>query len=63
MSRSNKDWVQKAFDNKPGALHRQLKVPMGKDIPDKKLEKLFGSKKPVDMMKLSSIISKHLTKE
>lgn len=32
-------------------------------VPDKKLEKLFGSKKPVDMMKLSSIISKHLSKE
>lgn len=30
--------------------------------PDKKLEALFGSKEPIDMMKLSGIIGKHLIK-
>lgn len=32
-----------------------------KIIPDKKLEKLFGSKEPIDMMKLASIISNHVS--
>ena len=33
-----KRWIDKAI-KKPGALHRQLDVPMGKKIPEKKLEK------------------------
>ena len=32
-------------------------------VPDKKLEKVFGSKEPVDMMKLSGILTKHLSKK
>ena len=31
-----KKWIQKAI-KKPGALHRQLGVPIGKKIPAKKL--------------------------
>ncbi len=30
-------------------------------VPDKKLAKLFGSKEPLDMMKLASIISNHVS--
>ena len=30
-------------------------------VPDAKLAKLFGSKKPIDMMKLAGILSKHLS--
>lgn len=30
------NWIQKAI-KKPGALHKELKVPMGKTIPTKKL--------------------------
>jgi len=33
-----KKWIDKAI-KKPGALHEQLDVPMGKKIPEKKLEK------------------------
>jgi len=33
-----KKWIDKAI-KKPGALHKQLDVPMGKKIPEKKLEK------------------------
>jgi len=29
-------------------------------VPDKKLEKIFGSSKPIDMMKLAGILSKHI---
>ncbi|MCH9631310.1 MAG: DNA topoisomerase 1 [Chlamydiia bacterium] len=32
-------------------------------VPDKKLEKVFGSKEPVDMMKLAGKLTKHLTKK
>ena len=31
-------WIQKAI-KKPGALHKQLGVPMGEKIPAKKLSK------------------------
>lgn len=31
-------WIQKAI-KKPGALHKELGVPMGKKIPAKKLAK------------------------
>lgn len=30
------NWIKKAI-SKPGALHKELKVPMGKKIPAKKL--------------------------
>lgn len=38
-------WIQDAKIKK-GALHRELKVPMGKKIPEKKLEKAEHSKNP-----------------
>ena len=38
-----KDWIKGAI-KKPGALHRELGVPKGKDIPAKKLE--AAAKKP-----------------
>jgi hypothetical protein len=31
-------WISRAI-KKPGALHKSLHVPMGKKIPEKKLEK------------------------
>jgi len=43
-------WIQKAL-SKPkstGALHRELKVPEGKKIPEKKLEKAEHSKNPTE---------------
>jgi hypothetical protein len=36
-------WIQRAI-KKPGALHKSLKVPEGKKIPEKKLAK--ASKAP-----------------
>jgi len=36
-------WIQKAI-KKPGALHKELKVPSGKKIPAKKLA--AAAKKP-----------------
>lgn len=38
MTKSKDKWIQGAI-KKPGALHKQLKVPMDKKIPAKKLEK------------------------
>lgn len=32
----DKKWIQKAVKH-PGALHKELKVPAGKKIPEKKL--------------------------
>lgn len=44
-------------------LHN-LQSPTNKKIiiPDKKLEKVFGSKEPIDMFKMTAVISKHLQK-
>ena len=39
----DKKWIQKAI-KKPGALHKELGVPQGKKIPEKKLE--AAAKKP-----------------
>jgi len=36
----------KAMAGTPGKLHRELKVPLGKPIPEKKLEKGLHSKNP-----------------
>ena len=36
-----KKWIQKAIKH-PGALHRQLGVPAGKNIPASKLRKAAG---------------------
>ena len=40
-----KKWIQK-MHMKKGALHKELGVPMGKKIPEKKLEKATHSKNP-----------------
>ena len=40
-------WVAGAI-KKPGALHKELKVPLGKKIPEKKLEKAEHSKNPLE---------------
>jgi hypothetical protein len=34
---SKKNWIADAI-KKPGALHKELHVPMGKKIPEKKLD-------------------------
>lgn len=39
-------WIQKAI-TKPGALHRELKVPEGKKIPQEKLLKAEHSNNPL----------------
>lgn len=39
-------WISKAVGKKPGALHRALGVPSGKDIPAKKLAKAMHSSSP-----------------
>lgn len=36
MAKEKKLWIQEAI-KKPGALHKELGVPMGKKIPAKKL--------------------------
>ena len=38
-------WIQEAIKH-PGALHKELHVPEGKKIPEKKLEKAEKSKNP-----------------
>lgn len=38
MSEHKKKWIAEAIKN-PGALHKELDVPMGKKIPAKKLAK------------------------
>jgi len=45
---SPKKWIQKAInpENK-GALHKELGVPKGEKIPEKKLEKAEASKDPL----------------
>lgn len=37
IDNSNKTWIKDIKMN-PGALHKALKVPMGKNIPQKKLK-------------------------
>ena len=41
-----KKWIQ-GMDLKKGALRKELKVPEGKKIPEKKLEKAEHSKNPL----------------
>lgn len=41
----NKKWIKGAIQ-KPGSLHKALKVPLDKKIPEKKLEKAEHSKNP-----------------
>tara|TARA_R110000868_G_scaffold228058_1_gene481026 strand:+ start:578 stop:757 length:180 start_codon:yes stop_codon:yes gene_type:complete len=40
---AHKKWIAKAIKN-PGALHKELDVPISKKIPEKKLE--TAAKKP-----------------
>ncbi len=46
MGREKKMWMQDAV-KKPGALHKQLHVPMDKKIPESKLKKAEHSKNPL----------------
>lgn len=39
-------WIQKAIKY-PGALHKELGVPMGKKIPEKKIAKAEKSSNPM----------------
>jgi hypothetical protein len=43
----DKDWIQKAI-KRPGALHRELGVPKGKDIPKGKINKAISRLKKKD---------------
>ena len=43
MPKPKKKWIQDAI-KKPGALHKELGVPEGKKIPEKKLK--AAAKKP-----------------
>ena len=45
MATKDKNWIAKATKNK-GALRQALKVPEGKKIPEKKLEKAAKSSNP-----------------
>jgi hypothetical protein len=40
-----KGWIKDAIKH-PGALHRELKVPQGQKIPEKKLTKAAHSSNP-----------------
>jgi hypothetical protein len=54
----DKDWIQKAI-KRPGALHRELHVPMDKKIPKKKLEKAAHHKgKEGQRARLAEILRK-----
>ena len=41
------NWIEK-MHMKKGALHRELNVPEGKKIPEKKIEKAEKSKNPTE---------------
>lgn len=52
-------WIQGAIKKK-GALHKELGVPEGKKIPEKKLEKAAHSKNPTE--KKRAILAETLKK-
>jgi hypothetical protein len=52
-------WIQKAHIKK-GALHRELGVPEGKKIPEKKLKKAEHSKNPT--LKKRAVLAETLGK-
>ena len=56
-------WIQEAIKHK-GALHKSLKVPEGKKIPESKLKKAEHSKNPTTARraKLAETL-KHLRKK
>lgn len=43
--KTKKNFIKKAIKH-PGALHKELGVPEGKKIPEKKLKKALNSKNP-----------------
>lgn len=43
MKKGTKKWIQSAIE-KPGSLHKELHVPMGKKIPKAALEKASHAK-------------------
>lgn len=45
MANKSKKWIQKAIKH-PGALHKELGVPIGKKIPEAKMEKAAHSSNP-----------------
>lgn len=55
--KSSGKWIQKAIEHK-GALHKELGVPTGEKIPEKKLEKATHSKNPIE--KRRAILAKTL---
>ena len=46
MEKKPKKWIQ-AMNMKKGALHKEMGIPEGKKIPEKKLEKAEKSKNPL----------------
>ena len=46
MSRLKKQWIKGAIKH-PGALHKELHVPIGTKIPEGRLEKAEHSKRPL----------------
>ncbi len=60
----DKNWIAKAI-KKPGALHKDLGVPMGKKIPAKKLAKaeMSPDKKVAARARLAKTLSKMRNKK
>lgn len=52
-------WIKKAI-KKPGALHKSLKVPKGKKIPEEKIKKAEHSKNPT--LKKRAVLAETLKK-
>lgn len=52
-------WIQTAIKHK-GKLHKELDVPMGKKIPEKKLKKAEHSKNP--KLKKRAVLAETLKK-
>lgn len=59
MMEKKRNWISGAI-KKPGALHKALKVPEGKKIPESKLEKAEHSKNP--LMKKRATLANTLKK-
>jgi hypothetical protein len=57
--KEKKKWISKAIKH-PGALHKELGVPEGKKIPEKKLTKAEHSKNP--KLRKRAILAKTLKK-
>lgn len=56
---ADKKWIQK-MHMKKGALHKELGVPAGKDIPKSKLKKATKSKNPT--LKKRAVLAETLSK-